>query len=196
MGYPLDYPLELDNAQHYVFESEDLEEPDIIPIGVAVRSYDFVLGKDIMNYDSYFEGIIIGFEPISTCAPDCNHYIIKTTKIIRRGQDTPIVEGQNDIFTTHWDNYGVIPHSDSNIKNADTFEANYSPDRFELAGYLIADGTTTKIAISKETLKHYTKVEIMSFIQSEIDRSDKYMGTWYFENFKKYEASRVRWEDI
>jgi|TARA_B110000285_G_scaffold45757_1_gene51205 hypothetical protein len=73
---------------------------------------------------------------------------------------------------------------------------NYTPDKFELAGYLKATGTNTKIAISKETLKHYTKEEVRLFIQNEIDRSSNYMGTWYYENFKLLSDSSVRWEDI
>tara|TARA_B110000902_G_scaffold238679_1_gene286759 strand:+ start:534 stop:1940 length:1407 start_codon:yes stop_codon:yes gene_type:complete len=109
MGYPKDYPLELDRAEHYVFESEDLEEQDIIPIGTTVRSYDFVVGNHILNDDSYFEGIIERFEPIPNCAPDCNHYIIRTTKIVRNGKEEEIVVGRNDYFSTHWNNYGVLP---------------------------------------------------------------------------------------
>ena len=109
MGYPLDYPLELDSPEHYVFESEELEESDIIPIGSKVRSYDFVVGKHILRDDCYFEGVIEKFEPIPTCSPDCNHYIVRTTKIVREGKEEDIVEGSNDYFTTHWNNYGVIP---------------------------------------------------------------------------------------
>ena len=85
MGYPLDYPLELDSPEHYVFESEDLEDDDIIPIGSTVRSYDFVVGKHILRDDCYFEGVIEKFEPIPTCSPNCNHYIVRTTKIVQRG---------------------------------------------------------------------------------------------------------------
>ena len=109
MGYPLDYPLELDSPEHYVFESEELEESDIIPIGSKVRSYDFVVGKHILRDDCYFEGVIEKFEPIPTCSPDCNHYIVRTTKIVREGKEEDIVEGSNDYFTTHWNNYGVLP---------------------------------------------------------------------------------------
>jgi len=109
MGYPLDYPLELDSPEHYVFESEELEESDIIPIGSKVRSYDFVVGKHILRDDCYFEGVIEKFEPIPNCSPDCNHYIVRTTKIVREGKEEDIVEGSNDYFTTHWNNYGVIP---------------------------------------------------------------------------------------
>ena len=109
MGYPLDYPLELDSPEHYVFESEDLEDDDIIPIGSTVRSYDFVVGKHILSDDSYFEGVIEKFEPIPTCSPDCNHYIVRTTKVVRNGREEEIVEGRNDYFSTHWNNYGVIP---------------------------------------------------------------------------------------
>lgn len=109
MGYPLDYPLELDSPEHYVFESEDLEDDDIIPIGSTVRSYDFVVGKHILRDDCYFEGVIEKFEPIPTCSPDCNHYIVRTTKVVRNGVEEDIVEGSNDYFSTHWNNYGVIP---------------------------------------------------------------------------------------
>ena len=185
MGYPDDYPLELDSPEHYVFESEDLEEEEIIPIGTKVRSYDFVVGLHILSDDCYYEGVIEGFEPIPTCSPDCNHYIIRTTKIVRNGEEIPIVVGENDVFSTHWNNYGVIPWADSNIKNAETFEASYSQDELELAGYLTATGTDTKIAISKETLKHYTKEEVRLFIQNEIDKSTEYLGNWYYENFQR-----------
>ena len=58
-------------------------------------------------------------------------------------------------------------------------------DNYELAGYLIADGTDTKIAISKETLNNYTKEEVRQFVQSEIDNADKYIKAWYFENFRR-----------
>ena len=120
MGYPLDYPLELDSPEHYVFESEDLEDDDIIPIGSTVRSYDFVVGKHILSDDSYFEGVIEKFEPIPTCSPDCNHYIVRTTKVVRNGREEEIVEGRNDYFSTHWNNYGVIP-----LEMADVREAEY-----------------------------------------------------------------------
>jgi DNA-directed RNA polymerase subunit RPC12/RpoP len=122
MGYPKDYPLELDTAEHYVFESEELEEQDIIPIGTTVRSYDFVVGNHILNDDSYFEGIIERFEPIPNCAPDCNHYIIRTTKIVRNGKEEEIMVGRNDYFSTHWNNYGVLPlgNKKSSAKNAES----------------------------------------------------------------------------
>ena len=119
MGYPDDYPLELDSPEHYVFESEDLEDEDIIPIGSTVRSYDFVVGKHILRDDCYFEGVIEKFEPISTCSPDCNHYIVRTTKIVRNGTEEDIVVGSNDYFSTHWNNYGVIPLT-SVTMNAET----------------------------------------------------------------------------
>ena len=118
MGYPLDYPLELDSPEHYVFESEDLEDEDIIPIGSTVRSYDFVVGKHILRDDCYFEGVIEKFEPVPTCSPNCNHYIVRTTKIVRNGEEEDIIEGSNDYFSTHWNNYGVIP-----LEMVETFEA-------------------------------------------------------------------------
>tara|TARA_B110000285_G_scaffold45757_1_gene51206 strand:- start:19033 stop:20100 length:1068 start_codon:yes stop_codon:yes gene_type:complete len=129
MGYPKDYPLELDSAEHYVFESEELEEQDIIPIGTTVRSYDFVVGNHILNDDSYFEGIIERFEPIPNCAPDCNHYIIRTTKIVRNGKEEEIVVGRNDYFSTHWNNYGVLPLGNKRVSSqARTMEAeSYRP---------------------------------------------------------------------
>ena len=121
MGYPLDYPLELDSPEHYVFESEDLEDDDIIPIGSTVRSYDFVVGKHILSDDSYFEGVIEKFEPIPTCSPDCNHYIVRTTKVVRNGREEEIVEGRNDYFSTHWNNYGVIPLEMADVMEAETY---------------------------------------------------------------------------
>jgi len=385
MNYPSDYPLELDSPEHYVFESEDLEESDIIPIGSTIRSYDFIIGKEILRDDFYFEGVIEKFEPVPTCSPDCNHYIVRTTKIVRNGEEEDIIEGSNDYFSTHWNNYGVIPlvepvdyedsgdepeynweyddfdaetytppaaaikaakkglsqrkkwgrgglspaeaksqgidsgvtrarkiasgkvsrhdvrrmsafnrHRKNNkpskkmpdggptagtiawnlwggsagvnwakkksaTMNAETIdytqenchvcgthedyesmtfcvlckkmfcrkrcwgsckcgscrayiceecdeegcppkprprprvphyywgaeEMSYSPDRLELAGYVTANGASTKIAISKEALKHYTKQEIVDFIQSEINESSKYMKSWYFAYFSK-----------
>ena len=355
MNYPSDYPLELDSPEHYVFESEDLEESDIIPIGSTIRSYDFIVGKHILRDDFYFEGVIEKFEPVPTCSPDCNHYIVRTTKIVRNGEEEDIIEGSNDYFSTHWNNYGVIPlvepvdYEDSGDEpeynwEYDDFDAEtYTPpaaaikaakkglsqrkkwgrgglspaeaksqgidsgvtrarkiasgkvsrhdvrrmsafnrhrknnkpskkmpdggptagtiawnlwggsagvnwakkksatmnaeawtmagddgkcvrcgsddgfdyeggcftcldvggqelpldaeevkifdapvkDNYALAGYLIADGTDTKIAISEETLNNYTKEEVREFVQSEINNSDKYIKAWYFENFRR-----------
>ena len=149
MGYPLDYPLELDSPEHYVFESEDLEDDDIIPVGSTVRSYDFVVGKHILRDDCYFEGVIEKFEPIPTCSPDCNHYIVRTTKIVREGKEEDIVEGSNDYFSTHWNNYGVIPLEivesevmESEWFNEMKFVEHYPMEShgFEWRGYTYQDG--------------------------------------------------------
>lgn len=149
MGYPLDYPLELDSPEHYVFESEDLEDEDIIPIGSTVRSYDFVVGKHILRDDCYFEGVIEKFEPVPTCSPNCNHYIVRTTKILRNGEEEDIVEGSNDYFSTHWNNYGVIPLEivepevmESEWFNEMKFVEHYPMEShgFEWRGYTYQDG--------------------------------------------------------
>lgn len=149
MGYPLDYPLELDSPEHYVFESEDLEDEDIIPIGSTVRSYDFVVGKHILRDDCYFEGVIEKFEPVPTCSPNCNHYIVRTTKIVRNGEEEDIVEGSNDYFSTHWNNYGVIPLEivepevmESEWFNEMKFVEHYPMEShgFEWRGYTYQDG--------------------------------------------------------
>ena len=44
---------------------------------------------------------------------------MRTTKIVRNGTEEDIVVGSNDYFSTHWNNYGVIPLT-SVTMNAET----------------------------------------------------------------------------
>lgn len=109
MGYPENFDLELEEKGGYFFESESISEDDIYEIGSKVRSYDFVLGNKILSDDSFMEGYIVDFAPVPTCSPNCNHYHIDTTRIVRSGVEiSPEDEGWAEFFTTHWDNYGVL----------------------------------------------------------------------------------------
>jgi len=109
LGYPEDFNLELEPKTAYFFESESISEEDIYEIGSKVRSYDFVLGDKILHDDSYMEGYIVDFAPVPSCSPNCNHYHIDTTRIVRSGKEIlPDDDGWSDVFNTHWDNYGVI----------------------------------------------------------------------------------------
>ena len=129
LGYPLDFEIELDDEKHYFFESESIEEGDILPIGTKVRSYDFVIGDKILDDSTYMEGYIMRFSPVPNCSPDCNHYHILTTRIMRKGEEIPVDdETWTSTFTTHWDNSGVIPLPDNpyditTVKDAESFSA-------------------------------------------------------------------------
>ncbi len=68
---------------------------EMIPIGTKVRSYDF------WPYDKtcYKEGVIVDHAPSPSCSPDCLHYHIRTTKVVRRGKIHDSEKGE--IFMTH-----------------------------------------------------------------------------------------------
>ena len=70
-------------------------------------------------------------------------------------------------------------------------------DKMELGGYLIADGTPTKVSVSKDALDNFGKRKIIDEFQERIENSSQYVDAWVYENFHKdYEVLRVRWEDI
>ena len=137
LGYPLDFDIELDEQKYYFFESEGEDESNILPLHSKVRSYDFVLGDKILDDSNYMEGYIVKFAPVQNCSPDCNHYHIMTTRIIRNGVEVPLDdETWAGFFTTHWDNAGILPLPDdpddiTKVKDAEEFAARTSPSPYK-----------------------------------------------------------------
>jgi hypothetical protein len=86
-----------DIADYYGAEEELVEyvPEEMIPVGSKVRSYDF------WPYDKtcYKEGVIVDHAPSPSCSPNCLHYHIRTTKVVRRGKLHS--EEKGEIFMTH-----------------------------------------------------------------------------------------------
>jgi len=76
-------------------ELEEYVPEEMIPVGSKVRSYDF------WPYDQtcYKEGVIVDHAPSPSCSPNCLHYHIRTTKVVRRGKLHS--EEKGEIFMTH-----------------------------------------------------------------------------------------------
>ena len=87
-----DYEAESFSAEE---DSEEFKPDKLIPIGTKVRSYDF------WPHDKtcYKEGVIGDHARSPSCSPNCMHYHIRTTKVVRSGKSRPVDEGE--IFMTH-----------------------------------------------------------------------------------------------